>query len=256
MVTFYLHSHTTSMLDGGGFKGIWPRVNVFDLNWFSSSGVSELSSEKRLSEFPLAELPAAVEGELVPNPAVAFPKRPLLPAGADSLVPNAPPPAPAWFAEKLNPDAEPNTEADAGVSEVGVLKEKELTEAAEGPPEDEPKPEPNPEEEPNPDGGCVGTTGVCPNPDEAPKALLPAAKLKVLAWTGAVLPNPKVQKKRCQCCDSCLPHISSVSCMKMFFTFALKGGRRRSKSTWSCWTNAPCWHLRCWVVQLCKLQNK
>lgn len=138
----------------------------------------------------MAELPAAVEGELVPNPAVAFPKRPLLPAGADSLVINAPPPAPAWFAEKLNPDAEPNTEADAGVSEVGALKEKELTEASEGPPEDEPKPEPNP------DGGCVGTTGVCPNPDEEPNPLLPAAKLKALAWTGAVLPNPKVQEKK------------------------------------------------------------
>lgn len=144
----------------------------------------------------MAELPAAVEGELVPNPAVAFPKRPLLPTGADSLVINAPPPAPAWFAEKLNPDAEPNTEADAGVSEAGALKEKELTAASEGPPEDEPKPEPNPEEVANPDGGCVGTTGVCPNPDEEPNPLLPAAKLKALAWTGAVLPNPKVQGKK------------------------------------------------------------
>lgn len=209
------------MLDGGGFKGIWPRLNVFDLNWFSSSGVSELSSEKRLSDVPLAELPAAEEGALVPNPAVVFPKRPLLPAGADSLDPNAPPPAPV---EKLNPDAEPNAGVDVGLSEVGVLKEKELADAAEGPPVDEPKPEPNPEVVPNPDGGCVGTTGFCPNPNDGPNPLLPAAKLKVLGWTGAALPNPRFWNKNVAICSKqthgrCLPHRSTVFRMKMLFFY-------------------------------------
>lgn len=195
MVTFSSQSHNTSKLDGGGFVGIWPRVNLFDLNWSSSSGVSLLSSENRLSDIPLAELLAAVEAELVPNPVVVFPKRPPLPAATDSLdpnpLPNALSPDPPVFVEKLNPDAEPNAEVDAGLFEVGALKEKELAEAAEGAPEEEPKPDPNPEEEPNPEEGCVGTVGVCPNPDEEPNPLFPEAKLKVLAWTGAVLPNPK-----------------------------------------------------------------
>lgn len=142
------------------------------------------------------ELPAAEEGALVP---VVFPKRPLLPAGADSLDPNAPPPAPA---EKLNPDAEPNAGVDAAVSEVGALKEKEPADVAVDPPEDEPKPGPNPEEPPNPVGGCVGTTGFCPNPDDEPNPLLPAAKLKVLAWTGAILPNPKVWNKNVAICST------------------------------------------------------
>lgn len=158
-----------------------------------------LSSENRLPDIPLAELYAAVEAELVPNPVVVFPKRPELPAAADSLdpnpLPNALPPAPTLFVEKLNPDAEPNAVVDAGVFEVGALKEKELAEAAEGAPEEEPKPEPNPEEEPKPDEGCVGTAGVCPNPDEDPNPLFPGAKLKVLAWTGAVLPNPLLSKE-------------------------------------------------------------
>lgn len=220
-MTFSLRSHTSSMLDGGGFKGIWPRLNVFDLNWFSSSGVSELSGEKRLSDVPLAELPAAEEGALVPNPAVAFPKRPLLPAGADSLDPNAPAPAPV---EKLNPDAEPNAGVDVGLSEVGPLKEKELADAAEGPPEDEPKPDANPEEEPNPDGGCVGATGFCPNPNDEPNPLLPAAKLKVLAWTGAALPNPTFWNENVAICStqthgSCLPRRSTVFRMKALFPY-------------------------------------
>lgn len=148
----------------------------------------------------MAELPAE-EGALVPNPAVGFPKRPLLPAGADSLDPKAPPPAPE---EKLNPEAEPNAGVDVGLSEVGALKEKEVAEAAEGPPEDEPKPEPKPEEEPNPDGGCVGATGFCPNPNEEPNPLLPAAKLKVLAWTGAgaALPNPKFWNTNMAICST------------------------------------------------------
>lgn len=160
-----------------------------------------LSSENRLSDVPSTELHAAVEAELVPNPGVVFPKRPPLPAAADSLNPNplpkALPPDPTLFVEKLNPDAEPNAEVD-GAFEVGALKEKELAEAAEGAPEEEPKPEPNPEEEPNPDEGCVGTAGDCPNPDEEPNPLFPGAKLKVLAWTGAVLPNPKVWNKMCK----------------------------------------------------------
>lgn len=147
-----------------------------------------LSSENRASDVPLA----AGEAELVPNPVAVFPKRPPLPAAADSLAPNPLPPEPAPFVEKLNPAAEPNAEADAGVFDVGVLKEKELAEAAEGAPEEEPKPEPNTEEEPNPDGGCAATPGACPNPDEEPNPLFPEAKLKVLAWTGAALPKPKV----------------------------------------------------------------
>lgn len=154
-----------------------------------------LSSEKRLADVPLADVPAAAEGELVPNPGVVFPKRPLLPAGAGSLDPNplpaASPPDPALFVEKLKPDAELNAEVDVDVLEVGAPKKKELAEGAEGPPE------PVPVEEPNPDGGCVGTPnpGVCPNPGEDPKPLPPAAKLKVLAWAGAALPNPNVFNK-------------------------------------------------------------
>lgn len=181
-----------------------------------------LSSENRLSDVPSAELGAAVEAELVPNPVVVFPKRPPLAAAADSLDPNPPPkalpPDPTLFVVKLNPDAEPKAEADAGVFEVGALKEKELAATAEGSPEEEPKPEPNPEEEPNPDEGCVGTAGVCPNPDEEPNPLFPGAKLKVLAWTGAVLPNPKVWNKMykyVQYIHTAAASISiSVSCMK------------------------------------------
>lgn len=155
-----------------------------------------LSSENRLSDVPLAELLAAVEAALVPNPVVVFPKRPPPPVAADSLDPNPPPnalpPDAALLVEKLNPDAEPKAEADADVFEVGALKEKELAEAAEGAPEEEPKPEPKPEEEPNPDEGCVRAAEVWPNPDEEPNPLFPGAKLKVLAWTAAVLPNPKI----------------------------------------------------------------
>lgn len=152
-----------------------------------------LSSENRLS---LAELLAAVEAALVPKPVVVFPKRPPLPVAADSLdpnpLPNALPPDATLLVEKLNPDAEPKAEVDPNVFEVGALKEKELAEAAEGAAEEEPKPELNPEEEPNPDEGCERAAGVWPNPGEEPNPLFPGAKLKVFAWTGAVLPKPKI----------------------------------------------------------------
>lgn len=169
-----------------------------------------LSSENRLS--PLAELHAAVGAKLVPNPEVGFPKRPPLSAAACAL---ALPPDPTLFVEKLNPAAEPNAEADVGAFGVGALKEKELAEAAEAAPEEEPKTEPKPEEDPNPDEGGVGSAGVCPNPDEEPKPLFAGAKLKVLAWTGAVLPNPKVWNKMCkydQCIHSTAAHIAESLC--------------------------------------------
>lgn len=144
-----------------------------------------LSGENRAPVVPSA----AVKAELVPNP--VFPKRPPFPAAADSLAPNPRPPEPALFVEKLNAAAEPSAEVDAGVFAVGAVKEKELAEAAGGAPEEEPKPEPNPEDAANPGEGCAGTAGACPNPDEEPNPLFPGAKLKALAWTGAVLPNPK-----------------------------------------------------------------
>lgn len=228
MVTFSSRSHTTSMLDGGGFNGIWPRVNLCDLNWFSSSWVSLFSREKRLSDVPLAGLLATTEG--APNP-VVFPKD----GGLELLdwhpIPNAPPPTPALLEEKLNPDAEPNPEEDTGAVEAVELKEKELAEAAEDPPEDEAKPELNPAEEPNPDGGCEGATRPCPNPEEEPNPLLPAAKLKVLAWTGAVLPNPKVRNKTIwislkQPRNSFLHGRSSTSCMKTTYFLYLCFQRR------------------------------
>lgn len=128
-----------------------------------------LSTENRLSDIPLAELSDTAAGaEPVPNPLVACPKILLLPAAVDALAPKrVPNPLPTEVAaeEKLNPDAEPNPEAAAGVLDVGALKDKDAAETAEG------------AAEPNPEG-------------EEPKPLLPAAKLKVEVWTGVEPPNP------------------------------------------------------------------
>lgn len=152
------------------------------------------SGENRLSDAPLADPAAAAAGgaEVGPNPPLGCPKILLLPATADSLalkpLPNPPPPPPPVFAveEKLNPEAEPNPEEAAGALEVGALKENEAAERAEE----------AAEEEPNPEGGCGGTTEALPKPveddgaAEEPNPLLGAAKLKLLAWAGAGVPNP------------------------------------------------------------------
>lgn len=92
--------------------------------------------------------------------------------------------------EKLNPEAEPKPEVLAGVLEFPAAKEKEEAETAEE----------ATEEEPNPEGGCVGAAEVLPKPDvddvgaEEPNPLFAAAKLKVLAWTGAGAPKPLLPK--------------------------------------------------------------
>lgn len=160
------------------------------------------SGENRLSDVELADLAAAAAAgvsELVTNP-LACPKILLLPVAAGTLPPkplaNAPPPPPVCAEEeKLNPEAEPNPEVAADELEVGAVKEKEAGETAE-----------EVAEEPNPDGGCVGTTGALPKPveddgaAEEPNPPPAEVKLKVLAWTGAAVPNPtgleSTQEKR------------------------------------------------------------
>lgn len=141
------------------------------------------SGENRLSDAPLVA--AAGGAEVVPNPPFVCPTILLLPAATRALspkpLPNPPPPPVFAVEEKLKPEAEPNPEVAVGALETGALKEKDEAERAEG----------AAEEEPNPRGGCVGPTEMLPKPAEddgaaeEPNALLPAAKLKVLAWTGA-----------------------------------------------------------------------
>lgn len=152
-----------------------------------------LSTENRWSDIPLAELSDTAPGvEPVPNPLIACPKILLLPGAVDGLAPKRVPnplPTEVDAEEKLNPDAEPNPEAAAGVLDVGALKDKDAAETAEG------------AAEPNPEGACVGTTDESPKPNEddgaaeEPKPLLPAAKLKVDAWTGVEPPNPTVSER-------------------------------------------------------------
>lgn len=146
-----------------------------------------LSGEKRLCDAPS---PAAGGAADAPNPP-ACPKALLLPVAAGAAAPK-PLPTPPVVAveEKLNPEAEPNPEGAAGVLVVGPLKEKEEAEIAEEAAEGAP----------NPVGGCVGAAGTLPNPvvddgaAEEPNPLLGAAKLKVLAWTGAGAPKPLFPK--------------------------------------------------------------
>lgn len=140
------------------------------------------SGENRLSDAPSVD--AAGGTEVVPNPPFVCPTILLLPAATGALAPKPlPNPPPPVFAveEKLKPEAEPNPEAAVGALETGAVKEKEEAERAEG----------AAEEESNPKQGCVGPTEVLPKPAEddgaaeEPNALLPTAKLKVLAWAGA-----------------------------------------------------------------------
>lgn len=153
---------TISMLAGGGFSGICPKLNLFALNWFSSSWVSLLSGENR----PSAASPTT------PAPAGAAPK----------LLPN-PPPAFAAEEEKLNPEADPNPEEAGGLSAAGAANEKEEAEGVEA--------------DPKPDGGFVGAVKRPPNPvdwedvDKEPNPVAGAGKLKVWAWAGAGAPNPE-----------------------------------------------------------------
>lgn len=195
MLTLYKWSlysknhHTSSMSAGGGFKGIWPRVNLLALNWFSSSGVRLPWGENRLSDAPSVDLGPAAGG--APNPPLVCPKvLLLLPGAAGVSAPKPLPNPPPAFAveEKLNPEAEPNPEVAAGVLEVAAPKEKDAAERAE-------------EEEPNPVGGWAGAVEALPKPVEDDGAAeesnppLPAAKLKALAWAGAGAPKPTQVRK-------------------------------------------------------------
>lgn len=139
------------------------------------------SGENRESDAALAEPLAAAGGaDTDPNPPLVCPKLLLLPDAAGSFAPK-PLPNP-----NVKPAAEPNPEEAAGVLEVGAAKEKEEAETA-----DEAA-----GVEPNPVGGCDGANEEVPKPVEEDGAaeelnpLLEAAKLKVLAWTGAGAPKP------------------------------------------------------------------
>lgn len=146
------------------------------------------SGENRESDAALAEPLAAAGGaDTEPNPPLVCPK-PLLPPGAAGSfapkpLPNPPPPP---VEEKVKPAAELNPEEAAGVLEVGAAKEKEEAETADEGAGVEPKPA----------GGCDGANEEVPKPveedgaAEEPNPLLEAAKLKVLAWTGAGAPKP------------------------------------------------------------------
>lgn len=148
-----------------------------------------LSEENRLSGAPPAEPPAAAgAAAAVPNPPLVGPNRLLLPAASGALVPNPLPNAPPVLAVevKLNPEAEPNPEVGAGLLEDGAAKENVEAEGAEV----------TAEEEPNPDGGCVGAARApkpvgADGPAEEPNPPLEAAKLKLLACTGAGAGAPK-----------------------------------------------------------------
>lgn len=114
-----------------------------------------------------------------PNPPLVCPKRLLLPVVAGAPTPKlllAP-------VGKLNPEADPNPDAGAGLSVVVEAKEKL---EAEGVEEDA---------VPNPEGGCVGAAKMSPKPVEddcvaaEPNPLFEAEKLKPLAWAGADAPK-------------------------------------------------------------------
>lgn len=139
------------------------------------------SGENRESDAALAEPLAAAGGaDTDPNPPLVCPK-PLLPPGAAGSFAPEPLPNP-----KVKPAAEPKPVEVAGALEVGAAKEKEEAETADEGAGVEPKPA----------GGCDGANEEVPKPVEEDGAaeelnpLLEAAKLKVLAWTGAGAPKP------------------------------------------------------------------
>lgn len=105
-------------------------------------------------------------------------------AGASDPKPLLSPPPLFVVDEKLNPEAEPNPDVAAGLSEVGTAKEKAEAEGGEV----------TVEEEPNPEGGCVGAVRALPKPVGAegadPKPPLGAAKPKPLVCAGAGAPKP------------------------------------------------------------------
>lgn len=107
-------------------------------------------------------------------------------AGASVPKPLLNPPPVFVVDEKLNPEAEPNPEVAAGLSEVRAAKEKLETEGAEV----------TADEEPNPEGGCVGAVRGLPKPvgaegvAEEPNPPLGAVKPKLLVCTGAGVPKP------------------------------------------------------------------
>lgn len=116
----------------------------------------------------------------------------MLPAAAGASAPKPllnPPPV---FAvdEKLNPEAEPNPEVTAGLSEVGAVKEKVEANGVEV----------TAGEEPNPEGGCVVAAKALLKPVGAevvagkPKPPLGAEKPKLLVCTGAGAPKPALSE--------------------------------------------------------------
>lgn len=152
-----------------------------------------LSTENRLSAAPPEDpVPAAGGAGVVPNPPLVCPKTLPLPVVAGGAAAKPLPKAPPVLAVagKPNPEAEPNPDGAAAVLEDVALKEKEDAEIAEE----------VPVEEPNPEVGCVGAAGALPKPvedgggAEEPNPPLGAAKLKELAWTGAVSPKALLPK--------------------------------------------------------------
>lgn len=152
------------------------------LNWSSSSGLSLLSGENRLSD----AAPAAGGAAAAPKPLVC-PKLLPLPAAAAAGAAPAPKPLPnppvlCAVAEKLNPEAEPNPDAGACVLEAGVLKEKEEAEGAAA-------------AEPKSGAGWDGAAAALPKPAEGaraePNPPPEEVKLKELAWAGAGAPKPE-----------------------------------------------------------------
>jgi len=189
------------MSTGGGFKGIWPRVNLFALNWASSSGVILLSCENRVFHAPPADPTAAAGGAAVfPNPPLVCSKMPPPPTEAGAAAPKPfpnPPPVAFCVEVKLNPEAEPNPEVAAGLLVDGASKEKEEAFGAEE----------AAAEEPNPEGGCVGAAEALPKPGAArePNPPLGAAKLKVLDAAGAGASKPRCPERlRIRLTDHCI----------------------------------------------------
>lgn len=157
-------------------------MNLFALNCSSSSGVRLLSVENRLSDVPLADATG-----VAPNPPLVCPDNPLPPDVTAASVPKPVPNPPPVLDERPNWEAEPNAEAVGGLLAFDAAKEKVDAEPD--------------EEEPKPEGGCADAAEVLPKPpeddgvSEDPNPPLGAAKVKLLAWTGApksLLPKPNV----------------------------------------------------------------
>lgn len=171
--------HSTNRFAGGGLRGIWPRVNLLALNCSSSSWVSWLSDENRLSDWA----PAPAAAEAAPNPPLVCGNA-LLPPAAVAAVAPAPSTPPNPAGNKPNAEADPNPGAPAGLSEGGAKEKFE----AEGP-----------AGAPKPEGGCDGDPKGLPNPagvaaaDINPNSGRFSGMPKLPVWAGAGEPKPASQ---------------------------------------------------------------